>query len=222
MFQNILHAKWFIITLIFLITAVTYYCFTVTPKEEVTSTFTDEPPIIEKNITKPEEDYIYVDIKGAIAKPGVYRIPNHSRINDIINASGGLTKNADTSLTNLAFPLTDGLAITIYTKSEVKKKLLNQNNIKMSPCPSTANQECVTSNETTIVTPKDNSTESLISINTATLEQLDTLSGIGPALAQRIIDYRDTIGQFNNLEELKNVSGIGETLFAKIKDHLTL
>lgn len=171
-----------------------------------------EIPIQEETIIKEEPQieqeepikYIYVDIKGAIKKPGVYKLEENSRIIDAINISGGLLKTANTTYTNLSKILNDSEVIKIYTNEEVKKLE------KETP------QELPKVEETPTIESK------LININTASLEELQTLNGIGESKAKSIIEYRTTNGNFKSIEEIKNVSGISESLYEKIKDSITI
>lgn len=171
-----------------------------------------EIPIQEETIIKEEPQieqeepikYIYVDIKGAIKKPGVYKLEENSRIIDAINISGGLLKTANTTYTNLSKILNDSEVIKIYTNEEVKKLE------KETP------QELPKVEETPTIENK------LININTASLEQLQTLNGIGESKAKSIVEYRTTNGNFKSIEEIKNVSGISESLYEKIKDSITI
>lgn len=175
-----------------------------------------EIPIQEETIIKEEPQidqvepikYIYVDIKGAIKKPGVYKLEENSRIIDAINISGGLLKTANTSYTNLSKILNDSDVIKIYTNDEIKKLE------KETP-------EELPKIETNI-TEEPKQENSLININTSTKEQLQTLNGIGESKANSIIDYRTQNGPFKTIEDIKNVSGISETLYDKIKDFITV
>lgn len=171
-----------------------------------------EIPVQEETIIKEEPQieqeepikYIYIDIKGAIKKPGVYKLEENSRIIDAINISGGLLKTANTTYTNLSKILNDSEVIKIYTNEEVKKLE------KETP------QELPKVEETPTIENK------LININTASLEQLQTLNGIGESKAKSIVEYRTTNGNFKSIEEIKNVSGISESLYEKIKDSITI
>ena len=173
-------------------------------------------------------EYISVDIKGKVKKPGVYRI-NKSldrRINDIIIMAGGLLNNADTSVTNLAKKVFDEMIIIIYSKDEVKDF------VKVKEEEKEKNDECIQNNcDSCIEEDKiDNNIEdeekeevsnTLININTAGKEELMSLSGIGESKALDIIEYRK-ITPFKSIEELMNVKGIGESLYNKIKDIITV
>lgn len=160
----------------------------------------EEPQIEQEEPIK----YIYIDIKGAIKKPGVYKLEENSRIIDAINISGGLLKTANTTYTNLSKILNDSEVIKIYTNEEVKKLE------KETP------QELPKVEETPTIENK------LININTASLEQLQTLNGIGESKAKSIVEYRTTNGNFKSIEEIKNVSGISESLYEKIKASITI
>ena len=173
------------------------------------------------------ENNIKVNIKGAVSNPGVYEIKPSSRVIDVIEISGGLLKSADTSILNLSKKLSDEDVIIVYTKDEVKS-IKEGNKVieyieKECNCPYIQNNACIESNKTIdnnefSVSNKDGK----VSINTATLEELQTLSGIGSSKAEDIIEYRTKNGKFNKIEDILNVKGIGEALFEKIKDNITV
>lgn len=168
-----------------------------------------EPIYIEKEVQVTEETkYVYIDIKGAIKTPGVYKLEENSRIIDAINIAGGLLKTANTTYTNLSKILNDSDVIKIYTNDEIKK--LEKETPEELP---------KIENEIKEETTNDNK---LININTATKEQLETLNGIGESKANAIIDYRNTNGNFNTIEDIKNVTGISDTLYDKIKEYITV
>ncbi len=187
-----------------------------------------EEPVIEiKEENEKEEKLLKVDIKGAINKPGLYEVTSESRVMDVINKAGGLTNNADTEIINLSKKVKDEMVILIYTKEEVQK--LKEKEEEPLECPK-INDACASENvlEPLIEEEKQNKDNNLkepdtkISINTASTEDLQTLTGIGEAKAKAIIDYRDKNGKFASIEDLKNVDGIGEALFEKIKDSITI
>ncbi|MBP9817433.1 helix-hairpin-helix domain-containing protein [Candidatus Shapirobacteria bacterium] len=148
-----------------------------------------------------------VEVAGEVIKPAVYKLSAGSRINDALILAGGLAAKADREWVerniNKAEILKDGEKIYIPEKIQ------------------TLNSKAQIIEKTTTSNILGVKTE-IISLNTATVEDLDTLSGIGPALAQRIIDYREKNGGFKNIEEIKLVSGIGDKVFEKIKDKLSL
>ena len=181
-------------------------------KEEVT-----------EEITK--EEKIKVDIKGAIKNPGVYEINSNGRVADAIEISGGLTNDADTSTINLSKNLTDEMVIIIYTKEEVEEMLKGSTSIKYIEkeciCPKIENDACI---DNVIDNKPDTNTsnEQKVSLNSATIDELMQLPGIGEVKAKAIIAYREENGGFKSIEELLEVNGIGESTFNKIKDQLSL
>lgn len=152
-----------------------------------------------------------VDIKGAINSPGVYVTNCNSYVYDIIKLAEGLTESADTSNTNLAKKIKDEMVIIIYTKEEIAnmKKVTNNECI----CPEITSDVSINNqNETNT---------NLININTATLDELKNLPGIGESKAKAIIEYRSKVGNFKDINDIKNVSGIGENLYEQIKAFIT-
>ena len=138
-----------------------------------------------------------VYVIGAVNKPDVYQLSIGSNVKEAITAAGGATADADLDRINLALRLTDQMQVRVPRKGEI-----------VPPPPSGDS------------TP--GSSGGLININTATVEQLDTLPGIGPSYAQAIVDYRTQNGAFKTIEEIKNVKHIGDSVFAKIKDRITV
>lgn len=174
---------------------------------------------------------IMVDIKGAVVNPGVYELDDNSRVNDIILKSGGLLENADTSFINLSKELSNEMVVIIYTKDEISEMLEGDTSIKVvykeCICPDLGNDACVdVNNFESNVNSNGFITEDVsslkVSINSASLSMLMTLTGIGESKALAIIDYRNIKGGFNSLEELMNVSGIGQSTYDKIKDNISL
>ena len=161
---------------------------------------------------KEEQEKFYVDVKGSVKNPGVYEFEDNDRVIDAIELAGGLTKNANTSNINLSQKLISEMVIYVYSNSEIKNSseqiscdtICKPNVIEVNNCVST------------------NNSNALVNINTATIEELTTISGIGESKAKSIIEYRETNGSFNSIEDLKNISGIGESLFEKIKDKVTI
>jgi competence protein ComEA helix-hairpin-helix repeat region len=155
-----------------------------------------------------------VDIKGAVKNPGVYEVKKGDRIIDLINIAGGLIKEANTNFINLSKELEDEMIVWVYTNKEIIDLKLGETIIKYIEkecnCPSTKNTACINSND-----------EALVNINTADMEVLLTLSGIGESKAKAIIEYREK-QLFINIEDIMNVSGIGESAFEKIKDYITV
>lgn len=164
-----------------------------------------------------------IDIKGAVKVPGVYLVDKNLTVNDVINIAGGLTKEADTSVINLAKKITDEMVIIIYTKEEVKNSNVVDTVIKVVEkecvCPNIENDGCLNTEIEDSITNKEN--DGLVNINTATKEELLTIKGIGESKADNILKYRKENGNFKNIEDIKNVDGIGETLYEQIKIYLT-
>ena len=177
------------------------------------------------------EEKIKVDIKGFIKKPGVYEMNNSDRVIDVINKAGGLIENANTEYINLSKKIIDEMIIIVYSNDDVKKFKETQKEIIYIEyeciCPDNKNDACITEEDTVNtngVKKEETSSkeDSLVSINTGTLEELMSLSGIGESKAQSIIDYREENGDFKKLEDIMNVSGIGESAYSKIKDNIKL
>lgn len=137
--------------------------------------------------------FIEVYICGEVNKPGVYKMTDGDRINDLIKVAGGFTEKADLESVNLAIKLKDEDFIKVPSK--IKTEFING----------------------TVINNQENKQQK-ININTAEIEELKTLPRVGDALARRIIDYRNKNGRFNRIEDIKNVSGIGEKMFENIKD----
>lgn len=142
---------------------------------------------------------IIVDVGGAVKTPQVVELKENSRVADAISAAGGLTEQADTAGINQAAFLTDGEKVYIPEKGE--------SGTIISGITSAAGSEA---------------TQQKININTATSEELQTLDGIGPVTAEKILTYRDHNGAFQNIEDLKNVDGIGDKTFENLKEHITI
>lgn len=142
-------------------------------------------------------------IDGCVNKPGVYSFKKDDRIKDIVELAGGFTQDADTKSVNLAMKLKDEMKIYIPSKTETSKA--QNNDIQSSD----------------IVTIKDNNSSSLVNINTADSNKLQTLPGIGPSKAKKIIEFREK-NQFKKIEEIKNVDGIGDKTFESLKSLITI
>lgn len=165
----------------------------------------------EKNEDK-EEDVMAIHVTGEVKNPGVVKVKQGSRIEDIIEAAGGLTENADITNVNLAFEVEDGMKIRIPSNDEGNE---NEGNIIEHYITQDSGKGVIVS--------EDKSSENLslvININTANETELEQLPGIGASIAGRIIDYRNKNGKFKAIEDIKNVTGIGETKFEKIKDFI--
>lgn len=194
---------------------------------------------------KNDIDEIFVEIKGAVANPGVYSMKKNSIINDLISSSGGLNKNAYTDNINLSKNLKSQMVVYVFTKYEYlqknktdEKKEEKEVKQEVCNCPTYEIESCIEKGISVIENNEQNSEElidnesneirkeatqnedsnNLININTATSEELQRLPGIGEAKANKIIEYRNATGSFNTIDDIKNVSGISDNLFEKIKD----
>ncbi len=147
---------------------------------------------------------IKVDIKGAVAHPGVYEIKKDSRVADLLKLAGGQTVDADLNGTNLSAKLKDEDCIVIYKRGEVDK---------IQNIPKSANEPTVLS---------EASNQETININTADKEQLKTLAGIGDVKADGIIKYREENGGFKSVDQLIEVNGIGEKTLSKFIDKVDI
>lgn len=178
--------------------------------------------------TKEVSNKVNVEIKGAVEKPGVYQLFDTNIINDLIEVSGGFKENAYTNNINLSRKLNDQMVVYVYTKYEYslvdKEKIVYVE--KECSCPTFDISSC-TNNGSSIIndgpsTYSENSDTNLVNINTASKEELMTLTGIGESKAEAIIKYRETNGVFKNIEDIINVSGISENIYAKIKDNISI
>ena len=144
---------------------------------------------------------------------------------DAINASGGLTKKAVTKYINLSKVLKDEDVIIINNISELKKiedkknieeiKINNKSNISVKE------NDVITNDKNDIVKESDSNKNTIVNINTCTLEELLSINGIGESKAKSIIEYRENVGLFTSKEDIMKVSGIGNSLYDKIKDYIT-
>ena len=146
---------------------------------------------------------VIIHIAGAVKNPGVYQLKSTDRIVDVVKIAGGATEEANLDLINLAALLKDGQKIIVpyKTYSETGEEI-NKN---------------INYNEETMYS-SSSSTSAKININTANANMLQTLSGIGPVLSERIIEYRNQNGFFGIINDIVNVSGIGEKKYEGIKD----
>nr|WP_277998961.1 ComEA family DNA-binding protein [Moorella sulfitireducens] len=150
---------------------------------------------------------IQVHVTGAVQRPGVYELKAGARVNEAVGLAG-LLPEADANALNLAAPLYDGQQVIVPRQGEA-------GGVGGSSLP--AAQGFSGGSSAGIA-----KSGGKININTAGLAELDSLPGIGPTLAQRIIDYRNQKGPFRTIEDLQNVSGIGPSRFNDIKDLITV
>ena len=176
---------------------------------------------------------IFVDIKGEVINPGVYELPNDSRVIDAINAAGGFTNNSYTRYLNLSKKLEDENVILVNSIAEIEeiKSRKNQEIIKETDNTITIkNEEIITNDfQEPKVEENDNSSKEtkeelnlVVNINTATIEELSKINGIGESTAKKIIEYREKNGKFESIEDIKKVKGIGDKKYDQIKEYITV
>lgn len=167
-----------------------------------------------------EMNKIIVDIKGAVNEPGIYELEQGSTVYDLISEAGGLRSYADTSLINLSKKLKDEDVVIIYTIDEVTSFTSGNTAVKVIEkecmCPKIENVSCIDSQKT-----KQDTQIGIININTASLDELQKLSGIGESKAKAIIEYRNNT-PFTDIEDIMKVKGIGKTIYEKIKDNIRI
>lgn len=161
----------------------------------------DASPDDESSAKSSSAAEMYVDVDGAVVRPGVYRLKDGARVSQAIDAAGGLTAEADVTGLNRASKVADGQKIYV---------------------PKVGEQQTVSADGGAdggaVLASGANDVAGLVNINTASAAELQTLSGIGPSMAQSIIDERTKNGAFASVDDLMRVSGIGEKKLAKIKD----
>jgi len=135
---------------------------------------------------------VVVHVVGAVRRPGLYRLQQGARVADAVRRAGGPTRHADTQLVNLAAPLADGEQVVVPRRQPA------------GAAPGAGSDSSVATGP--------------VHLSTATLEQLDTLPGIGPITAQKILDYRQKHGAFTSVDELDAVPGIGPTRIDELRD----
>lgn len=201
-----------------MILVIVYYIFTKTKKEEYLDTYIEENEIVNEteqidekeieNLSKNlETEEIIIHIAGAVQTEGIINLKKGERIADAIKYAGGTTINADLSKVNLAYVLLDGQKIYIPNINEVTEEInIIQEN----------SDEIILNNDQY----ENDLKNEIVNINKANQVELETLPGIGPSTALKILEYRNTNGYFSNIEEIKNVSGIGQAKFEAVKDFI--
>jgi competence protein ComEA len=148
----------------------------------------------------PASAQVVVDVAGKVRRPGVYRLPVGDRVDDAIDAAGGARRGVDLSALNLAAVLVDGQQVLVGVAGGA---------VPVGAAPPTEEPSAAAS-----IAP--------VSINTGTLEQLETLPRVGPVTAQKILDYRSAHGSFTSIDQLKDISGIGDVTYAGLAPLVTL
>lgn len=150
---------------------------------------------------------LFVDVAGEVINPGVYELPLNSRVIDAIKAAGGAKADADLSLINLARVIKDGEQIYIEHK-------IGSSSFR--------NYSARSSGRSASKSSSRNAIPAILNINRASARELESLPGIGPVLAMRIVDYRKANGSFQSIEELEKVPGIGASKLAKFKEKVRI
>ena len=201
----------FFIILIIMIFIIIYYIYSTIyyspPKMSLTDDLLIENTInTDLNSNELEDNFIIVYVCGAVKENKIVKLKENSRVNDAIEAVGGLASNADLTTINLAYILEDGEKIYIPKKGE----LITENSSSSS-----YSQNSYTTSSSSLKNTK-------ININKASQTELETIPGIGPSLALKIINYREEHGKFVSIESIKEVSGIGDSKYNQIKDFITI
>jgi competence protein ComEA len=154
------------------------------------------PPVAPPTQTAAAPTVVVIDVVGAVRRPGLYRLQQGARIADAVARAGGATTKADLALINLAAPLADGEQVVVPKRGAVAPPAVPSGVGGSAGVPSSGP----------------------VHLSTATLEQLDSLPGIGPVTAQKILDYRQKHGAFTSADELDAVPGIGPARLDQLKD----
>lgn len=187
-----------LLAILFLVVLLTLGGFLLYRRNQPTPIKIKETPALTEEKKKAKPDRLLIYVTGAVKNPDVYELKREARVIEAIKKAGGALEEANLEVLNLAAKLNDGEKIYVPRKGEAT--LSNQ-------APKVAGE-----------TPQS----PLINLNMASLEELDKLPGIGPALSERIIEYREAKGGFKKVEELQGVEGIGPKKFLSIKDKVTL
>jgi competence protein ComEA len=160
-------------------------------------------------VAEAESPVIFVHVLGAVARPGLFEVRDGARVVDVVAEAGGLLPEADQAGVNLARLLTDGEQLYVPAQGEV-------------PAGGGAEASSGADGGAGAGPGSAAGAAGKVNLNTATGADLDTLPRIGPAMAQRILDYREAEGRFTSIDDLRNVTGIGEKTFAALKDLITV
>lgn len=166
---------------------------------------------------KPKPDW-YIYVTGEVENPGYYKISADARVFHAIEAAGGFTKKADQTSINMAEFLVDGISIHVKAIEKNKKEkapqrqVTNMNIVKL-PRVQTAPVQ---------LKETKNNSSGLVDVNAATEKELEQLNGVGPVIAKRIVDYRNTHGKFSNPEDLIKVKGIGSAKLEKMRPQILI
>lgn len=160
---------------------------------------------------------VRVQVSGAVLEPGIYDLPANCRVEEAIAAAGGMTESADSERVNLVRKVRDGMQIRVPVQKAARTSRTQRKNAQATAGYSASSTKKVGS--TRAGTEKNNSAVQNVRINSAGVSELQQLPGIGPALAQRIVDTRSR-GRFASVEDLLRVPGIGKAKLAKLRDYV--
>jgi competence protein ComEA len=155
-------------------------------------------------VASPTAALLYVDVSGAVRKPGLYRLPAGSRVADAVEAAGGPARRADLEALNLAQPLTDGLKVDVASRGVA------------------ASGPIASAGSVAPAGAAPSSSVPVVNINTADEPTLELIPGVGPVTANAILAYRDRIGRFSAIEQLLEVNGIGPATIENIRPYISI
>ncbi len=200
-----------ILIIIIILLFIGYYIITKVSNSRYMNLETEESESIEEKEISSEEEiaeekYIIVHVTGSVKKQGIVKLEEGSRILDAIEKAGGITEKADLSKINLAYTVQDGQKIYVPNINDKEETV------------------SITEDAGEGIIKEDNNSNKngKININTASQTELETLNGIGPSIALKIINYRNENGNFKSIEDIKNVPGIGDAKFESIKENISV
>ncbi|MBE5820906.1 MAG: hypothetical protein E7310_08950 [Clostridiales bacterium] len=199
--DNLNNKQKIILTIITIIIIFIIGIFLITKDKNVENEY--QQYIVDENEKVQEKEKIKIHVIGEVQNSGIVELEEGARISDIIEAAGGSTENADLSKVNLAYEVEDGQKVYIPSINDERVEQYVTN----------GSGEGIIEEETK---------KGLVNINTATQTELETLPGIGPSTALKIITYREENGKFKKAEDIQNVPGIGGAKFENIKDSITV
>lgn len=157
-----------------------------------------------QEVVEEKANVIKIHIAGEVNRTGIIELEEGLRIADAIEKAGGTTINADLSKVNLAYVLEDGQKLYIPNSEDIDNtQYISENN-----------------GDNIIETTNSATSSTKVNINKASIDEFQKLPGVGPSLAQKILNYREENGKFNNIEDIKNVSGIGDKKYEGLKDYI--
>lgn len=202
--------------------------------DELTGTILDfEEPSLEMSGAESDEPAmeevksIVVEVKGFVVSPGVYELPDNSRVIDLINKAGGILDNGDVNHLNLSKSLSDEMVVVVYEQDNLPELIEPiSSDVEFDDIENTIYEKVVfeekNDSSSSVEEKNESHDSSKISLNNGTVSELQTLPGIGEKKAQAIVDYRTNSGPFTSVNEIVNVNGIGESTYEKIKVYLIL